>query len=61
VSVKTEVVAAAIKWWKSHRPVGWTENQHLENPTVNAGYRDSAGDLAEAVAGYLLEKRLTKQ
>lgn len=27
----------AVNWWKMHRPVGWSEAQHLENPTINSG------------------------
>lgn len=29
------VTAAAINWWESHRPIGWTEEQHCGNAAVN--------------------------
>lgn len=47
------VVKASIKWWESHRPVTWTFEEHLLNPQVNTD-SDSAGELAEAVAEYLI-------
>lgn len=25
----------SIRWWEQKRPDGWTEEQHLKNPTVN--------------------------
>lgn len=30
-----QVSRAALRWWKAHRPVGWTTDQHLAEPTVN--------------------------
>ena len=26
---------ALLNWWVGHRPVGWTDADHLANPTVN--------------------------
>jgi hypothetical protein len=31
----SEIVVAIEIWWVGLRPEGWTEAQHLENPTVN--------------------------
>lgn len=40
---------AAVTWWKSKRPVGWTIAQHVIDPTINtAGYREKR--LARAAA-----------
>lgn len=46
---------AAVAWWRSHRPVGYSEVEHLDNPRVNC----SSGEekrLAIAVAGFLKER-----
>lgn len=29
------VLSNAIKRWYAHRPIGWTDAQHVDNPTVN--------------------------
>ena len=29
------VVQAAVWWWRTKRPMGWTQRQHLANPDVN--------------------------
>lgn len=34
-SREREVVDAALYWWRQHRPVAWTEREHLDNPTIN--------------------------
>jgi len=26
---------ALLNWWVGHRPTGWTDADHLANPTVN--------------------------
>lgn len=26
---------ALLNWWVGHRPIGWTDADHLANPTVN--------------------------
>ncbi len=44
------VTAAAIKWWRSHRPVGWDEAEHLKYPCVNVARGES---LALEVASFL--------
>lgn len=38
---------AALAWWESARPVGWTQAQHAANPTVNQA---QPGDTALALA-----------
>ena len=44
-----KVVRLAEEWWLSQRPVGWTEDKHLGNPTVNTS-SDAELSLAQAVA-----------
>ena len=43
------VLAAAVGWWKAHRPIGWTNADHLNNPTINAHATDNDKLLAMAV------------
>lgn len=31
-----DVLDTAKDWWKSNRPVGWSEEQHIKDPCVNA-------------------------
>lgn len=48
----------AVNWWKMHRPVGWSEAQHLENPTINSGDSTVGGcnsALCRAVAALVKE------
>lgn len=46
------VEKAARAWWKTRRPVGWKESQHLANPTINC--TDSKErTLAHAVAKWV--------
>jgi hypothetical protein len=42
----------AKAWWKMHRPVGWTEAQHLKNPTVNCSTPDESR-LARSVTKWI--------
>jgi hypothetical protein len=49
--------AAALAWWRGHRPSDWTEAQHLANPTVNAGRTDSDYQLALAVAAWVAARK----
>jgi hypothetical protein len=55
-----KVIRAALAWWRGQRPMGWTEAEHLANPTVNTGHSDRSHQLAAAVGGYVKEKRLAK-
>jgi hypothetical protein len=50
------VIKAAIAWWEGKRPCEFTLEEHLENPTVNAGETDRSHALASAV-GAMLKKR----
>ena len=49
-----ELIAAAVAWWKAHRPLSFNESQHLSNPTINCPTA-AADTLAKAVCGYLLD------
>ena len=40
---------AAYQWWRNHRPVAYTLEQHLQNPTTNTTTADEQA-LAVAVA-----------
>ena len=46
------VLSAALLWWKGHRPLGWSPEQHLKEPAVNVATA-GAERLAEAVARYV--------
>lgn len=43
------VMAAALAWWETQRPLGWNLRKHLDNPSVNT---QSAAEhtLAQAIA-----------
>jgi hypothetical protein len=45
-----ELIAELLKWWKGFRPIGWSEDEHRKNPTVNAS-NDRVARLAKFVAG----------
>jgi len=48
-----EQLAGAVRgWWKAHRPVGWTEDQHRSCPHVNL-----ATDAEKALATALLREQ----
>ena len=49
---------AAIAWWRSKRPVDWSQAEHLKNPTINVATEREAG-LALAVARHILKSRKT--
>lgn len=44
-----DLARTAIYWWTSKRPIGWTSDQHHENPTINC-VSDVERDLALSVA-----------
>jgi hypothetical protein len=43
------VVKMACKFWLSRRPVGWTTEQHLENPTINSEGSEATKNLFDAI------------
>jgi hypothetical protein len=47
--VDWSVLNAAVGWWERHRPVGWTETEHLNHPAINT-VTDAEESLAMAVA-----------
>lgn len=52
----TQLERAAWKWWTWRRPLGYTEQEHLENPEVNcAGPTDAA--LARVVASMVKRRK----
>ena len=46
-----QIEQAAKRWWTAQRPDGWTEDEHLANPTVNCKGK-TACDLAKVVADW---------
>ncbi len=51
-----EIVSASINWWKSKRPMTFTENDHLDAPEVNCRSEDE-NQLATAVAKFIKHQR----
>lgn len=48
--VRLRVLRAAVEWWKQHKPLTFSLEEHLRNPTINIpGYHHDA-TLARAVA-----------
>lgn len=54
--VLLEVADAAIGWWASFRPNGWSVEQHLGNPRVRLTRKDDKA-LAEKVAAWVALER----
>lgn len=53
---QVEQLAEALRgWWKAHRPVGWTEDQHRSCPHVNLA-TDAEKALATALLPLLREQ-----
>ena len=52
-----KVITAAIKWWKSKRPVVFNEKQHLENPGINCTGSENEKRLAEAVGKLIISAK----
>ena len=48
----TALFEAAVKWWESKRPCGWTLERHLENPTANRSGAEK--QLAKEIAKILI-------
>lgn len=46
------LINGSVSWWESNRPVGWSEAQHLENPTINCS-TPAEDQLAERVAAWI--------
>lgn len=34
-AARSNVLQAAVAWWRGHRPQSWSEYDHLHNPTIN--------------------------
>lgn len=46
------IAASSKAWWLMKRPVGWSEAQHLQNPSVNCS-DEPARELARSVAQWV--------
>ena len=46
----SDLESAALKWWKSRRPVDFDLEDHLANPTINCTGSDADKELALAVS-----------
>lgn len=54
--LQLRVVQAAVKWWESHRPLAFSEQEHLANPTINmCGDLPGQHALARAVSSLIKE------
>jgi len=53
---KDKIVLAAIQWWEMHRPIAYTKQQHIENPSINT-VTDSEKQLAIHVAEYVRKRK----
>ena len=49
------LLAYAEAWWKEHRPSEFSEQEHIENPTVNLMNEDD--DVLARYIAYLVDKR----
>ena len=58
--LEMNIVNEAIKFWECLRPLEFTLEDHLKNPTVNCGLHSNHINLALAVAEYLKEARSDK-
>ena len=47
---ETRLIAAALRWWRGHKPIHWTAEEHMQTPVVNAGYTTHSRALALAAA-----------
>ena len=54
MTTEADVVAAAIAWWRTKKPVAWTHDQHLESHWINC-LQFGEKELAQAVAAHLKE------
>ena len=55
-----EIVTAAVKWFRGHRPKDWKLQEHIENPSVNLMSYWSEKPLALAVAKMLKQRKKSK-
>lgn len=53
--LRGDVVELAVRWWEGRRPLAYTRQQHLANPTVNAWNSQPDQELAAAVGAYVSE------
>lgn len=56
MSPRNELAAAALTWWKTHRPRSFTEADHLKSPWINLSH-PAEKRLAKAVARALLDEK----
>jgi len=52
--LKLRVLETARKWWEMHKPVDWSLEKHLLNPTINTCGEDESA-LARSVASLVKE------
>lgn len=55
------VLMAALKWWQRRRPVGWTLDQHLDNPRIDAHENEASSLLAREVSVWVDKTMTPKQ
>jgi len=54
---KERIVYAAIRWWRSRSPVGWSFRQQLQDPEINLT-TDAERELAREIARAMTPMRL---
>jgi hypothetical protein len=59
MSKPSKVEREAVRWWRSKRPIAWSETRHLANPTVNT-CTDSEKRLATHVAVMLTDRKVKR-
>lgn len=55
IDKKLDVIDAAAYWFGTKNPVGWTLEQHFENPGINC-VTNAEKKLAVAIAKYLKDE-----
>jgi len=58
--LEQRVINAALQWWRSCRPVGWTIRMHLAAPDVNTATHSDA-NLASVIAALAAHKKGAKR
>ena len=55
-TAEKQVLAKAIQWWNASRPLGWTREQHLDQPSGCQIYGSANAHLSVAVSKLVKEK-----
>lgn len=50
------VFYSSVRWWENRRPISWSEEEHLRNPTVNM-IGDVEKELAKVVVAEIQRRK----